>query len=140
MMEALVAMLWRLRTAGEDKNIFCVKFSFRAKFRARSANAFRCSHGHRPRLLQLLTAPFSRLISETAISSSCHGGAGAQFSSLPSEKSNDHPDRIDKSVRQHRSPKVSPGEQIRRSENETGHARIENPGRTFVVMPITEEH
>jgi len=40
MMEAHAAMLRRLRAAGEDKNIFCVKFSFRAKFRARSPTLF----------------------------------------------------------------------------------------------------
>jgi hypothetical protein len=34
------AMLRRLRAAGEDKSIFCVKFSLRAKFRARSATLF----------------------------------------------------------------------------------------------------
>jgi hypothetical protein len=35
-MEAHGAMLRRLAPVGEGKNIFCVKFSFRAKFRARS--------------------------------------------------------------------------------------------------------
>src|SRR5439155_26851410 len=38
-----------------------------------------------------------------------HIPALAAPSPLPSEKCDDHPDGIDKSVRQHRGPKISPG-------------------------------
>ena len=84
MMEAHAAMLWRLRAAGEDKNIFASNFLSAPNF-ARSPTLF------------VVAAVVGR------------GFFNSQVSPFPSEKSDDHSDRIDKSVRQHRGPKVSPG-------------------------------
>src|SRR5205823_12955300 len=65
---------------------FYVKFSFHAEFRARSADAFRCSRGRRPRLVQPRIAPSRRLIEQIAISRS--RGGGQAFRRHPSHPRN----------------------------------------------------
>ena len=58
----------------------------------------------------------------------------------PSEKGVDNSECVNESVRQNAGPKVTTGEHVRRSQDQSCNAGINDSSRTFVIMPLPKQN